>query len=183
MTARIRYQIGPAAATLATVAGLLYVHAVFTWGWYSVRAIQFVTALVVFAVCGTARAEDTAIGFVKYIHGDAVAIRNGQRVTLALSSPVQEHDQLETGGYSELGVTFRDDTRISMGPGTRLDINTFTFRPAEKRYGLVFRVLIGSLQYMSGIIAKIAPASVSISTPQFTIAVRGTRLLIRAENQ
>jgi len=146
------------------------------------RVRWFALGLVVCVASGAARADDTAVGFVKFLSGEAIVIRNGQKVPLKLSSPIEEHDQLETGPFSELGVTFRDDTRISLGAATRLNVGQFTFRPAEKRYGLVFRLVAGSLQYMSGLIAKLAPDSVSISTPQFTVAVRGTRLLLRAEN-
>lgn len=129
-----------------------------------------------------AGAEDMAVGFVKVLAGSASAIRDRQRIPLSLGMEVREHDRLETEPYSELGVTFRDDTRISLGPNTRIDVSQFTFQPAERKYGIVFKVLVGTLQYMSGVIAKLSPESVSISTPQFTVAVRGTRLLIRAEN-
>jgi hypothetical protein len=39
----------------------------------------------------------------------------------------------------------------------------------------------GTLQYISGLIAKLAPAAISIETPTGTIAVRGTRFLLRVE--
>ena len=151
-------------------------------GGWRVRGIWFGLVLAVCVMSGTARSDDSAIGFVKYLKGDASALRNGQHVKLAISAPVLEHDVLETGENGEMGISFRDDTRISLGASTKFDLSQFIFQPAEHRFGLVFKLLNGSAQYISGLMAKLAPGSVSLSTPQFTIAVRGTRLLLRAEN-
>ena len=128
-----------------------------------------------------ARAADTAIGYVKVATGTVTALRSGQRVKLMVGSAVQEQDEFETGSDGTLGVTFHDNTRISLGPSTRLDMTKFVFAPADQQYGFALRLLIGTLEYISGLTGKLSPQSVSISTPNFVVAVRGTRLLIRAE--
>jgi hypothetical protein len=131
-----------------------------------------------------ARAETDAIGHVKTLAGTAtiVPIDGGeapQRVAIAM--PVHEKDRIETGPDGEVGITFRDNTRITVGPSSRIDLARFVFQPAEKSYGFVLRLAFGTLQYLSGLTAKLAPDAMSIETPGSTIAVRGTRLLIRAE--
>jgi hypothetical protein len=143
--------------------------------------LPFVLVIGFVLLAGRAQAQD-AIGFVKQVAGTAAIIRDGQRMPVSIAMAVQEHDQLETGRDGELGITFRDDTRISLGANTRLDVGRFVFKPAEKDYGIVFNILVGTMQYISGITAKIAPEAVSITTPKFVVAVRGTRLLIRTEN-
>jgi hypothetical protein len=80
-----------------------------------------------------------------------------------------------------MGVTFKDNTRISLGPSTRVIIPKFVFSPSEQHYGFVLRLIAGSLQYLSGLTAKLSPDSMKIETPTATVGVRGTRLLARAE--
>lgn len=137
-------------------------------------------ALCLFAF--PALSEDSAIRFVKLLTGSAVAIRGGQRVPLAVAAPLREHDVIETDANSEIGITFRDNTRVSLGPRTRLEVDRYAFEPAQSQYGLALRLLVGSLQYISGLTEKLSPGSVSSSTPRFVVGVRGTRLLVRAED-
>jgi hypothetical protein len=127
------------------------------------------------------RAEEAVIGFVKSLTGHATVTREGAESPLAVAMPIREKDRIETASDGELGVTFRDDTRVTLGPNSRLDLARFVFKPAESEYGFVMRLAYGTLQYISGLTAKLAPASISLETPSSTIAVRGTRLLIRAE--
>lgn len=146
------------------------------------RQIIAAVFLLFLSMAAPAGAADTAIGFVKLVSGTATALRGGERVPLVLGAPVQADDEFETGPNGTLGVTFRDNTRISLGPNTRVNVNKFVFAPAEQQYGLGLRLILGTLQYISGLTGKLSPENVSISTPNFVVAVRGTRLLIRAEN-
>lgn len=126
-------------------------------------------------------AAESAVGFVKFVTGTVTVLRAGQRMPLTVGAAIQANDEFETGSDGTLGVTFRDDTRISLGPNTRLDVSRFVFAPAEQQYGLGLRLVLGTLHYISGLTGKLSPESVSISTPNFVVAVRGTRLLIRAD--
>jgi hypothetical protein len=146
-----------------------------------VRQTLAVLALLSCLFGRPASAADSAIGFVKFVTGTVTALRGGQRIPLAVGAPVQADDEFETGADGTLGVTFRDDTRISLGPNTRLDVSRFVFAPAERQYGLGLKLILGTLQYISGLTGKLSPESVSITTPNFVVAVRGTRLLVRAE--
>jgi hypothetical protein len=146
--------------------------------------IAVLTALLALATqltAGQAWADDDVIGFVKTLSGHATVTRDGKASPLVAAMAIHEKDRLETGGDGELGVTFRDDTRVTLGPNSRLDLTRFVFKPAEKQYGLVIRLAYGTLQYISGLMAKLAPAAILLETPSSTIAVRGTRLLIGAE--
>jgi hypothetical protein len=94
---------------------------------------------------------------------------------------VHEGDTLQTGWNGSLGVTFKDNTRISLGPSSRVTIPHFAFEPAADQYGFVLRLISGTMQYLSGLTAKLSPDSMKIETPTATVAVRGTRFLARAE--
>ena len=126
-------------------------------------------------------AEEAVVGAVKSLSGSATVRRQGLTYQLRPGLPIYESDLIETGSDGQLGITFRDDTRIAIGPGSRLAVSRFAFKPAQKQYGFVVQLLHGTLEYISGLTARLSPNSISIETPTSTIAMRGTRVLARAE--
>jgi hypothetical protein len=128
-----------------------------------------------------ALAEEAPVGFVKTLSGTATLTRGATASAAVLAMPVYENDRLETGSDGELGVTFRDNTRISLGPHSRIELKNVVFKPAAEQYGFVLRLAYGTLEYISGLTEKLAPDKMSIETPGFTVGARGTRLLVRAE--
>lgn len=126
-------------------------------------------------------AQEVVIGHVQAVGGVAT-VTHGERTWVAsLGAPVYEGDMLRTYWDGTMGVTFKDDTRISLGPSTRVTIPKFVFSPSEQRYGFVLRLIAGSLQYLSGLTAKLSPDSMKVETPTATVGVRGTRFLVREE--
>ena len=147
------------------------------------QALLILTLAVLRSV--SAHADTDTIGYVKTLAGTATVTPAGDSAArpASIAMPIHEQDRVETAPNGQIGITFRDDTRIALGPNSRLDLTRFVFRPAEKEYGFVLRLAYGTLQYLSGLTAKLAPDAMAIETPGSTIAVRGTRLLIRAENR
>ncbi len=133
------------------------------------------------AVGLSARAEEAPVGFVKTLSGTANLTRGATATAVALAMPVYENDRLETGRDGELGVTFRDDTRISLGPNSRIELKHVVFKPAIEQFGFILSLVYGTLEYISGLTEKLAPDAMSIETPGFTVGARGTRLLVRTE--
>jgi hypothetical protein len=128
-----------------------------------------------------APAQDAVIGHVESAGGIATVTHGQITWDATPGAPVYEGDMLRTYWNGRLGVTFKDDTRISLGPSTRMTIPKFTFSPSEQRYGFVVRLVAGTLQYLSGLTAKLSPESMKIEMPTATVGVRGTRFLARAE--
>ena len=137
--------------------------------------------IILCAIGLSARAEEAPIGYVKTLSGTATVTHGGIATAAALAMPVYEHDRLETGGNGELGVTFRDNTRISLGPDSRIELKHYVFKPASEEFGFLLRLAYGTMEYISGLTEKLAPDAMSIETPGFTVGARGTRLLVRAE--
>lgn len=129
----------------------------------------------------TLGAQVPVVGQVKNVTGSAVVVRGGQEVLVTRGLDLQESDSLRTGMDGSLGLTLRDGTRVSVGPNTSLHLATYAFAPAENQLALTLRLLRGTLAYVSGRIAKLAPAAVTIETPTSVIGVRGTHLLVSAE--
>lgn len=141
-----------------------------------------IVAFLLFVFLPTAaRAQARAAGFVKVLTGAATVVRAGQALPVKLGDAIHQADTLRTGPDGQLGVTLRDETRVSLGPNTEVTLATFAFSPGENQLGLVLRVLSGIVGYVSGRIAALAPESIRIETPSSIIGVRGTHLLISAE--
>ena len=125
--------------------------------------------------------QESVIGYVKIATGTVSLARGEQRIDAAPGTALYLSDVFETGADGALGMTFKDNTIISIGPDSRLALEIYEFTPTEKKLGFVATLAHGTLQYISGLIAKLAPDSVKVKTPAANITVRGTRFLVRAE--
>ena len=128
-------------------------------------------------IAGIASAAEPA-GRIKTTTGAATVITGSARTPAAVGNSVAMGDVIETGADGSVGITFRDASRVSVGPNSRLVIDQFVFSPKTEDYGLATRLQQGTLFYVSGLIAKLAPEKTSVATPDGTIGIRGTRLLV-----
>jgi hypothetical protein len=138
---------------------------------------------VLFSIGVSARAAEAPVGYVKTLSGTATVSHAGIATAAVLAMPIYQNDRVETGSDGELGITFRDNTRISLGPNSRIELKHFVFEPAAEQYGFILNLAYGTLEYISGLIVKLAPDAMSVETPGFTVGARGTRFLVRAERQ
>ncbi|RIX49005.1 MAG: hypothetical protein D3M94_03655 [Rhodocyclales bacterium GT-UBC] len=127
---------------------------------------------------GGALADDTIIGFVKTADGEANLVVAGKIVKAQPGTPVQRKDVLKTGKPGSLGITLKDNTLLSIGPDTELVIEEFLYAPAKGDFKLGANVRKGSLNYVSGMVAKLKPDVVNVRTPTGTIGVRGTHFVV-----
>lgn len=133
------------------------------------------------ATSAPAQTTEQASGVVKTMSGQAFIDYNGQRFIAEIGTPVYLRSQLLTGPNSSIGVTFRDQTVISLGPDSHLTIDQYLFSPNEGKVGLVATMARGTLNYVSGLIAKLKPDGVSVNTPTAVIGVRGTQFVVRVD--
>ena len=150
-------------------------------GYARLAVIAAVVAVVGSFVNAAAHAAGPSIGYVKSVAGASSIVRSGDRSNAAAGQPLFEKDVLETGGNGALGVTLKDNTLLSLGPNSSLTLETYLLRPDQENYSLVTRITRGTIQYVSGLIAKLSPDSVEIKTPAATLGVHGTRLLIKVD--
>lgn len=111
--------------------------------------------------------------------GTAYVVHEGQRTAAAVGTPVFEQDSVSTGADGRVGLTLRDDTRLSVGPQTTIEISRFVYAQSDSQFAFVLRVVRGVVAYVSGRIAKLSPDAVRLETPSAIVGVRGTRLVIR----
>lgn len=141
---------------------------------------RWVAALVLVGAVATpvVAQERPVAGRIKVSTGSAFIVRDGVQAPAQVGQIVFEADGLRTGADGTIGVTLNDDTRLSLGPGSELKLERFTFAPADSAFGLVLKFVKGAATYVSGRIAKLAPDSIRLETPAAIIGVRGTTLAI-----
>ena len=133
------------------------------------------------AACLAQPAGDPPPGTVKTASGQAWVYADGKRVAAQPGTPVPLRSRLVTGPQSALGVTFRDETVMAIGPDSQLTVDQYLFAPASGQATLATSLTRGTLNYVSGLIAKLRPEGVSVQTPSAVIGVRGTQFVVRVD--
>jgi len=148
------------------------------------RVLALFVAVTVAIVAGgfdaLAQTPSEHIGRVKTLEGDVTLVRVGATLPVALGDPIELMDELRTGPDGSVGITFEDETLLSLGPDSAMVIDDMVYAPASGDAAFSANLLGGSLSYVSGGIAKLRPENVRLSTPTATIGIRGTALAIRA---
>jgi hypothetical protein len=144
----------------------------------TVTTVVLLGALCLLAVAGTAAAAET-IGVVRTTSGDATVTRGEKTLPAVPGMKILVGDTLGTGPGGSLGVILRDDSSLSIGPGSRLVLRSFQFSPSKEKFNLVARITRGTMAYLSGLIGKLAPEKVRFETPTATIGIRGTRFAVK----
>lgn len=124
---------------------------------------------------------EAPIGFVKTVSGEVTVTGKTGLVMAAPGVALELGDIIRTRADGRTGITLKDDTVLSLGPNSELSLDEFTYAPARDELSLGARLNNGTLQFISGVIARLKPESVTISTPNATIGVRGTRFVVKAE--
>jgi hypothetical protein len=144
------------------------------------RNFGVVLVLSACAVSPALAQTPVAAGRVKIASGNAFIIRQNVEIPATVGLPVFQSDSLRTGGDGRIGVTMKDDTRVSIGPRSEVRLDRFAYAPADGQVGFAMRVVRGVAAYVSGHIAKLAPDAVRLETPAAIVGVRGTSLAISA---
>ncbi len=127
------------------------------------------------------RERCVSIGLVKVAEGVATVTRGDATLQARPGFPLQEGDVLRTGADGRMGVVLRDETKLSLGPESEIQIDRFAFSPAEGRLALGAKIARGVVAFVSGSIAKLSNDAVRIETPVAILGVRGTQFLAKVE--
>jgi hypothetical protein len=137
-------------------------------------------SLMLLAAPAFGQEADTA-GRVKVASGSAFIVRAGAEIQAEAGQVVYQADTLRTGTDGRIGITLKDDTRVSLGPSSEVRLDRFAYTPAAGQVGFVMSVVRGVIAYVSGHIAKLAPDSIRLETPAAIVGVRGTTIALRVE--
>jgi hypothetical protein len=147
----------------------------------TLRSSLGVLVIVIAATTSVRSQEPSAAGRIKVVSGSAFVIRQTAAIPAEPGQTVFETDGLRTGTDGRIGVTLKDDTRVSLGPSSELRLQRFTYEPGRGSFGMVLQFVQGVAAYVSGRMAKLAPQSIRLETPAAIVGVRGTSLAIRVD--
>lgn len=127
----------------------------------------------------SASAQGDRIAQVKTATGEVNVTRGGQRLPLKIGDPIYEKDVIETGKDGSVGITFIDNSVFSTGPDSRLALDQFHFDSSNFKGEMLADMQKGTLNVVSGDIARSSPGMMKIKTPTAILGVRGTTFAVQ----
>lgn len=146
-----------------------------------VKIARTMLVLCLLTAAGLASADEISepIGYIMTVQGKATVTSRGQTIDARVGQAVIVGATLRTGPEGSLGVTLSDNTVMSFGPNSEFILDEYQFAPAREELRLSARISRGTLNFISGVIAKLKPEAVELKTPTGTIGVRGTHFLVK----
>jgi hypothetical protein len=123
-------------------------------------------------------AADAVVGVVKVLRGTVAIERAGSELSVALGTVIRETDQIVTGADGAIGITFQDNSLLSLGPNSRLAVERFNFDSTTHDGEFQTSLKQGKLAVISGKIAKRKEDAMRVRTPASIIGVRGTEFVV-----
>ena len=140
------------------------------------------TILVLATILGLcAPAWGAEVGLVKTASGSAQLQRGAERFAVQVGTPVQAADVIVTGADGAVGITFTDNSLVSVGPGSVFAIDKYTFDTTTHAGEFEGNLRQGRLAAVSGKMVKQSPESMKIRTPAAIMGVRGTEFIVQVD--
>ncbi len=137
--------------------------------------------LATWGLAGYAIAQDGHVALIKSVSGSVKVVRNNVDLPATAGMSLRVADRVVSKAGASGGIVFKDGTLLTIGAGTDIAIRDYVFEPKDSNYAFSVYLAMGTAIYSSGRIGKLAPETVSVSTPSSTVGVRGTRFIVRAE--
>lgn len=127
---------------------------------------------------GIAAGGEEPAGTIKVAKGSVSIERGEQKLAASAGAEVFAADRVVTGNDGSVGITLRDNTLLSAGHNSTLQLDKFAFDSSTHVGTIDATLKRGTLAVVSGKIAKQSPDSVRFRTPTTTLGVRGTEFII-----
>ena len=136
---------------------------------------RFLLAFLLITLSTFANASVDEVGSVTEQTGNAAQIKRGDSEIIESRKGVgiSMNDEISTA-KTKMGLTFDDDTKVSISEQSTLVIDDFIYDPNAGTGKLAMNVALGTVRYSSGAIAANSRENVKLKTPTATISVRGT---------
>ena len=131
------------------------------------------------AIAAPAMASD--VGLIKVSKGDVRIERAGARLPAGVGAAVQAADVIVTGGDGLAGITFTDNSLVSLGPNSVFSIDKYRFDSTTHVGEFESSLARGRLAAISGKMVKQSPESMKVRTPSAIMGVRGTEFIVQVD--
>lgn len=131
---------------------------------------RFVAILLLALSFGAKSVAAESVGMVTKVENQA-QIGSANAV---VGSLVQANDEVRTGPKSRLEISFRDNTKLSVGENATVVIDRFVFNPEQSTGELLLRTSTAAFRLATGRIDAMKNKKINVTTPMGALAVRGT---------
>jgi len=131
------------------------------------------------AIAPSAAMADEAIGQIKTEAGAVFIQRQGVKQPARIGERLFRADTITTGANSTVGITFADNTLMSLGPRSALSLDRFQFNTTTHVGQFEAALNKGTLAVKSGQIVRQTPGALRVRTPAAILGVRGTEFAVR----
>jgi hypothetical protein len=125
------------------------------------KRIGLIGILVLLWAAGL-NAETPDVGSFKTVKGSVILESAAGQSAAAVGMQIHPNDTVITGADGAAGILFNDDTRLSLGPNTRIVVDSYVFSPAEGKFSMITRLARGTAEYISGKLGELAPEAVEV---------------------
>jgi len=138
-----------------------------------IKKLLAVTAIGLFAVASNqaTAVEKTTIGNARTVVKTVIGSLDSERRNIQLLDDIYHNEVIETGDESATEFVFLDETKLALGPNSRLVLDRFVYDPASDTGSFVLTATAGVFRFVSG---KLPKNAYVIHTPTATIGIRGT---------
>lgn len=122
------------------------------------------------------------IGTIKTLNGMVEIERSESMIPASIGMPVYAEDQIYTGEDGTVGLLFNDDSRLSLGPNSKLSLDQFSFDENTHDGNFDVSIKEGTLSVISGKLTEKTPGALKVKTPSAILAVRGTEFSVKVDD-
>jgi len=130
-------------------------------------------------MAATALAAAQEIGTVISYTPGATLLRDGKAEPLAPSAGIRLSDTVQTDSAGRVKILFNDDSSISLGPNTVMDMSEYA--DAGSKSSFAVHVGQGMVRAITGKIVDQNPGGFRMSSPEATVGIRGTIVTMHVE--
>lgn len=140
------------------------------------KAILLLAAM---AIAGPAMADD--VGLIKVSRGSVQVQRGAEKFPGSVGTALRASDVVLTGADGSAGITFSDNSLVSIGPGSVFSIDRYRFDSTTHAGEFEGSLRQGRLAAVSGKMVRQSPEAMKIRTPSAIMGVRGTEFLVEVD--
>lgn len=125
----------------------------------------------VLSTSALAATETPEIGHAEVITKDVTGTVETSQRKLKSGDKIHLNEVIDTAEKSEAEFVLQDDTKLAVGPKSRIVLDSFIYDPKKKDGEVIINAAKGAFRFVTG---KSAKSAYQIKTPASTIGVRGT---------
>jgi len=128
-------------------------------------------ASLAIALPASSATQKPEIGRAELITNDVTGTLATSARKLKTGDNIHQNEVIATAKESEAELVLNDDTKLAVGPESRIVLDSFIYDPEKKDGEVIINAAKGAFRFITG---KSAKSAYTIKTPASTIGVRGT---------